>query len=597
MQSADNLSKSTTFIILALSFILVCCKNKVEDKDRFEHIDSLMKLAPETAYDSLCNILTNDNKFNKKELMSCRLKKAMMQGTLNKGLPSTSVFQEVADYYEANGTANEHIQSLYLLGCIYRDEGKVPLAAECFRKAVEDAGQTDEEYDYVTLYKVCDQIVDLYSMQHLYDKAIAADRQCINYASTSGNDSLRMLGESRLINLFDMAGKTDSVIAQTRRCADLYEQHGANKKAAGMYLPMISVLMENGEYGKAAHYIHEFETISGLVDNKGDVSEPYEKYYGLKGLYCLHTGALDSAKLFYEKMRETGDAHTAAHGLLNVYAASRNTERGMELAAECQREMDSVVKENQTKVIELSAALHSLEEAKRDLETSQQNEEHTQMALLIAALAAILAVSSGAITISLYRKRCKMKDLELTNKSHECDKIARKYNVAQNELDEKRMMISDMHEQSKAAIDQLQQDKAYLEFKVRSYEEKLITAASSESDIQFEEDDVYKYFKNKCLPASISASIPHKDWKRLSALMHKCNHKLWMQLNDRCILSEMESRVGMLVFLGFNNSEIVGLMSGTSPSSVSNTKKKINIKLYNTPSASSLRANMLRGCA
>ena len=46
-------------------------------------------------------------------------------------LPSDSILQEVADFYDRHGTPNEQIRAHYLLGCVYRDMGEAPQALDC----------------------------------------------------------------------------------------------------------------------------------------------------------------------------------------------------------------------------------------------------------------------------------------------------------------------------------------------------------------------------------------------------------------------------------------------------------------------------------
>ena len=55
---------------------------------------------------------------------------------------SDSIMQEVADYYEHHGSANNQMLAYYVLGCVYRDMHEAPTALEYYNKATEQADTT-----------------------------------------------------------------------------------------------------------------------------------------------------------------------------------------------------------------------------------------------------------------------------------------------------------------------------------------------------------------------------------------------------------------------------------------------------------------------
>ena len=80
-------------------------------------------------------------------------------------LPSDSILQEVADYYDRHGSANEQVRAHYLLGCAYRDQGNAPLALNYYRIASEKADTLAANCDFLTLSRVYGQIAVLFHTQ------------------------------------------------------------------------------------------------------------------------------------------------------------------------------------------------------------------------------------------------------------------------------------------------------------------------------------------------------------------------------------------------------------------------------------------------
>ena len=66
-------------------------------------------------------------------------------------LPSDSIMQEVADFYDSHGTPNERLRAHYMLGCVYRDMGEAPHALECYQNAVECADTTAKDRTIVPI--------------------------------------------------------------------------------------------------------------------------------------------------------------------------------------------------------------------------------------------------------------------------------------------------------------------------------------------------------------------------------------------------------------------------------------------------------------
>ncbi len=111
-------------------------------------------------------------------------------------------------------------------------------------------------------------------------------------------------------------------------------------------------------------------------------------------------------------------------------------------------------------------------------------------------------------------------------------------------------------------------------------------AAIMGSEIVISFKDMAKGKRNAPLPTD-------GDWQRLMGLFSKSLPTFYRRILMNDDLTKLEKEICMLCRLNFYNSEI-GVLLSKSTQSITNTKCKVNDKLFGQKSATSLKKNLVR---
>ena len=261
-----------SFLFFLLLLVGSCSDANRVKMQQLSHVDSLMEKNPQAAYDSLCQDSLAFMKGNGRCVeMKYRLLKAKAQNKLYLQMPSDSTFQDVVAYYDVHGTSNERMQAHYLLGCVFRDQREAPKAIQCYEEAIECADTLSNTCDFVSLYSIYGQMVDIYTQQNLLHSAISITQKYCEYALRC-NDSLSYIGgNEQLAALYLSLGDTVKTVSKIEQCISLYKRSRMDKSAAGALPLLISIYISRQQYEKAYRCMQHFENKSGLFDNKSDI--------------------------------------------------------------------------------------------------------------------------------------------------------------------------------------------------------------------------------------------------------------------------------------------------------------------------------------
>ena len=330
---------------------------------RLQHIDSLMDSNPQAAYDSLSlfdSLPLYDG--DRAGQMRLQLLLAKAQNKLYRPMPSDSTFMEVVSYYDSHGSANDRMLSRYLQGCIYRDMDNGPKAVRCYLEALELADTTSKDCNYSMLSKIQGQLATVYNANGMYVKALEADSQASIYAKKAGNiyDFIRQ--KEFVGGDYYALHDTVRAIKTAKECIRLYEKHGMPEYAAGACPTIIYTHIVQGQYDSARLYMNKFERESGLFNGRM-IEKGREHYYYAKGLYCLRTQQLDSAKYYFRELLKYDYQYEAYKGLADYYAVlqvSDSSKKYYELAEE---ELDAAFEKRQTNEIIKELSLYKVEDS------------------------------------------------------------------------------------------------------------------------------------------------------------------------------------------------------------------------------------------
>ncbi len=552
--------------VLTLLFFLILlgsCSNNHTEMLRLTVIDSLMEKEPQAAYDSLRKDSCMFFEIRQRAVrMKFRLLMAKAQNKLYLQMPSDSLFQEVVDYYEDKGDANEKMMAHYLMGCIYRDLGEAPKAMLCYRKATNCVDTLSKNCNYTILSCVYGQIASIYKMQNLHQETILACRKYSKYAALAKDKNTYVQGMLHMASEYFELGDTLQAVGLIKKCNRLYRKYGMYQKAAQVYPKLIYFYLYRKQYEQAHHYMNIFEKETGLFDSDNHIMAGYEHYYKAKGMYFIGINQVDSAEIYYRKLAKFDFPYETARGLLAVYRKLQKNDSIMKYSEICEQEMDKILNKKEADAVVMASSMYNYSRLQKMMDDEILRKTTNRYMLVIIGMGILLCFVCFCWRHEVVKKKLKNKIIKLNKDNSEKDKELQKTHgeittlLSSLSISNAKIEQIDLFGKKNA----LKNSKIALEFKKMSF-------LGNEDNI----------------PNS-------SDWKMLEKTF-KQYHPLLFDKWKVSQLSEQEVRVCMLTYLDIENRKIAALIQ-TSASVVSNAKKKANRKIYGSDDASSLYQNM-----
>ena len=553
--------------------------------------------------------------------------------TMNKEyVPFTtdSVMKEVVAYYDHHGTPEEKMEAHYLLGCVYRDMGDAPQALQCFQDAVEASRQThpqplptgrgvysssvqdtDGKSDYSPpcregqgvglLIRIYGQMAELYDAQNLPGDEIAAMKE-IQRLALMDHDSLMYIRAVELMTKpYYKLGDTAKVIETVWEAHRLYNEIGDSQKAANAFATLAHIMVKRGQLEKADSLLREYETKTGLFDGNGNIQRGYEMYYYIKGNYYLEVGKTDSAETFFRRLLpgpkdlQSLDAD-AYRGLLSVYQ-KRAPRDGQSLdsiakyARLFEAAVDSLNNKRRIETVHQMASLYDYHryQQKADMEALAASEARNRAN--IAIVLTVLLSIAACILFIWYRKG---KRMELDKLSEECLVISGLLAKARMELDEERK-AADSYDSLEAEMQEKLEEKKNevreLESRLQQLEEHYRSVTQLATLENKKNSEAVKTIRKKTEWKHGTLLPSADDWIKLTNQFRLDFPHYFSTLTKGKKLSVKELRTSMLLMLDFKEGEIAALLD-VKPQRVTNIKKRVNMKLFDDNSATTLASNI-----
>lgn len=562
-------------VFFTLCILVGCTGNRVQ-MQRLQVIDSLMEPHPQAAYDSLCRFDSLEmGNASRKVVMKQRLLMAKAQNKLYLSMPTDSIFQEVVDYYDSWGTDNEKMQAYYLLGCVYRDQKDAPKAMMSYKKAVECADTLSKECDYSTLSKVYGQMADIYRFQYLHKEAIGCEQKYGYYAARVKDNVSFIQSFDFIANEYLGLGDTLKAIEQTQKCHELFKMHGMQKLAAKTLPTLIYIYLQRSQYNEARCYMDIYEKESGLFNREGNIQEKYEHYYKLKGMFYLGVNRIDSAEYYYRKLGRYGFKYETAQGLLAIYRICLNSDSIKKYSVLCEQEMDKILNETQANAVIQASSLYNYTRLQEEIDEERLNKEQNKYLLIFVCF---VALGCFGYFVRLYKKMQSRMSQKIASVNKKLEKTCEELDLLQ--------------EDKEIFIQKKQNEIIALQCSLREYREKYDKFNLLDKEKKLMESDIVVKFIEMSTPKRNRFNPSEKDWLDLYKEFQQYKPLISEKIR-KGKLSPQELQVCILTYLGMDNTAIAFLVNTTSKT-ISNAKQKINRKLFEEKSASTLFDNLLK---
>ena len=343
------------------------------------------------------------------EQMRQQLAELEQQNRAGEKMLNDSLAEQLVNYFDRHGSANERMRARYMLGRTYFFLGELPRALETYYTARDCADTTAADCDYKVLSRIHAQSANIYNLQVQPRSQLEELRQAVYYAKRA-NDTIQAIEcYAQQANAYKFLHLTDSVISITETAAKLFSSLGMTARTGQMLGGNITAYVERSDFIQAKRCIDQYELYSGFFDENGNIIKDREIYYYIKGLYYIAVNKLDSAEYLFRKeltiANDLNNQIAGCKGLQEVFTRNGISDSIAKYAAKSYELNDSAYSLSEMQNIQRLKASYDYQHQKQIANEKDQKAERAFWAIALISVLFLLLTLSALCAFSLYKKK------------------------------------------------------------------------------------------------------------------------------------------------------------------------------------------------
>ena len=249
------------------------------------------------------------------EQQRLQLEQQEQQNRAGEKLLNDSLAEDLVEYFDRHGNANERMRAKYMLGRTYYHLGELPRALETYLEAADCADTTSADCNYKVLSRIHAQSAVILHHQ-IQPRSQLQELRLAERFAWMGKDTLQAIEcYAQQAEVYDFLHLLDSVIIVRENAARLFTDFNREDRAAQTLGGAITALLKKADFVKAKKYKDLYETNSNLFDENGRIHSGREIYYYIKGSFYMAIHQLDSAEyMFRKELRDGKDLNNQIAG-------------------------------------------------------------------------------------------------------------------------------------------------------------------------------------------------------------------------------------------------------------------------------------------
>lgn len=483
-----------------------------------------------------------------------------------------SLAEDIVNYFDRHGDANERMRSRYILGRTYYCLNELPRALEMYNEAADCADTTSEDCDFAKLSRVYAQSAAIYYDQ-VQPRTQLENLSKAQWYAQKGKDTLMAIEcFARQANAYKLMNEWDSVVYVTDTASKLFDKINRKDRSVQILYSELLALINLGNYDKAKKIIYLYEKSSGFFDKTHNIDERFGIYYYVKGLYYLGVHHVDSAEIMFRKVlvhaTDFNNRIAGCKGLQAVYSQKGVVDSIAKYADLGYILNDSAYSLSEMQNIQKFQASYNYNHHKLLAEQSEKKAQQSlNMLIIIVALVIVLSLLAF-FWFRSYRAKRKAEILEYRN---DLEKLEKLQTELQDICSEEKLspweIFDKKHEEIVAILNRVTAYKRKNRQPLATLEERLSKAL------------VVKRLKDY-INANPYQKATQADFAELRSLINEEIPHFYTTLNTpQYTLSEIEYDVSMLLRVRFSPMDIHKL-TGMSPGYVSNMRSRLLLRVY-----------------
>lgn len=501
-----------------------------------------------------------------------QLEQLEQQNRSGEPMLNDTLAEELVNYFDRHGDANERMRSRYILGRTYYCLDELPRALEAYMEAADCADTTSADCNYKVLSRIHAQSAVIFYLQ-VQPRSQLDELRMAEYYAWKGKDTIQAIEcFAQQGDVYAFAGMADSAIHIKEKASTLFKSIGKENRAYQTLGPTIRLLVKEGLLAKARQYCISYEGISGLFDDNNNIEPGREIYYSIKGDYYLAVNQVDSAeKMFRKELRYGQDLNNkiaGCRGLQKVFEIRKNSDSIAKYATLAYEFNDSAYSLSEMQNIQKFQASYNYNYHKLLAEQSEKKAQQS-LNLLIVIIALVIIIS--ILAYYWFKSYQAKRKAEILQYRKDLEKLERLQTELQDICSEEKLSPWEIFEKKQGEIvtilNRVTEYKRKTKQPLATLEERLSKAP------------VVKRLK-EYVNANPYQKASQTDFAELRSLLNEELPHFYTTLNTpHYTLSEIEYDVSMLLRVRFSPMDIHKL-TGMSPGYVSNMRSRLLLRVY-----------------
>ena len=503
--------------------------------------------------------------------MRQQLEELEQQNRAGEQLLNDSLAEDLVEYFDRHGDANERMRAKYMLGRTYYHLGELPRALETYLEAADCADTTSADCDYKVLSRIHAQSAVIYNLQVQPRSQLKELRLAENYAWKS-KDSLQAIEcLAQQADAFQFLNNSDSLIIIRELAADKFCEIGREDRAAQTLGVTALTLFDTREMQKAKRYLELYETKSGNVDENGNVSEGREIYYYVKGLYFYHINHIDSAEYFFRKElcegKDLNNQIAGSKGLQKIYEKKKISDSIAKYANLGYILNDSAYSLSEMQNIQKLQASYNYNHQQFLAEKNARKAERTVAWLIVVSVLLVVLL----LAIYLFYQKYKA----------DKERAQAEYRLNQSKLEEAQSELLELRERNQdadALINKRAEEIKALQKRIDEYQSRQDSYDSATLEDRIDNSEIVKEL-DALLELNPVQSATQSQMRELKKFINEQIPCFYESLNEPLLLRPIEYEVCVLTRCHFKPASICKLLN-RSDGYIANLRKGILLKVY-----------------
>ena len=503
--------------------------------------------------------------------MRQHLEKLEQRNRAGEQLLNDSLAEDLVEYFDRHGNANERMRAKYMLGRTYYHLGELPRALETYLEAADCADTTATDCDYKVLSRIHAQSAVIYHSQ-VQPRSQLEELRLAELYAWKGKDSLQAIEcFAQEAEAYQFLKELDSVVIIREIAAKQFREINREDRAAQTLGGAITSLLLKANLDKANEYKDIYEKTSNLFDEEGNILSGREIYYYIKGSYYMAVHQLDSAEyLFRKELRDGKDLNNqiaGCKGLQKLYEKKKNSDSIAKYANWGYILNDSAYSLSEMQNIQKLQASYNYNHQQFLAEKNARKAERTVAWLVVVS--ALLVVLLLAIYL-FYQK-------------YKADKerAQAEYRLNQSKLEEAQSELLELRERNQdadALINKRAEEIKALQKRMDEYQSRQDSYDSATLEDRIDNSEIVKEL-DALLELNPVQSATQSQMRELKKFINEQIPCFYESLNESQVLRPIEYEVCVLTRCHFKPASICKLLN-RSDGYIANLRKGILLKVY-----------------